>query len=63
MATGLLLLLAMLALGADALTPQTYDLVQLAIEANPQAWETFLDSVPVRLLSTVLHHTQGQAAI
>ncbi len=51
MATGLLLL-AMLALGADALTPQTYDLVQLAIETNPQAWETFLGSIPVRLLIT-----------
>lgn len=52
MATGLLPLLAMLALGADALTPQSYDLVQLAMETNAQAWETFLDSIPVRHLIT-----------
>ncbi len=51
MATGLLLL-AMLALGANALTPQTYDLMQLAIDTNAQAWATFLDSIPVRCLIT-----------
>ena len=62
MATGLLLLLATLALGADALKPQTYDLMQLAIEANAQAWEAFLDNIPVRPFTTMQHIIRGHAA-
>ena len=57
MSTCLLLMLALLALGADALSPWDFDLVQLAVETNPKAWSTFLENVPVRPSSPMPPHT------
>ena len=47
MAVSLALLMTMLALGADALEPNKYDVMQLAAITNPDAWRNFTQDVPV----------------
>jgi hypothetical protein len=50
---GLVLLIAC----AEAATQRDYDIFQIAVKANPRAWTTFLDDIPVSwsLLSYAYH--------